>query len=212
MLVTEIKPQKRDETRYNIFIDGEYAFALPMEDILYFKLKEGCETSEETVRYIRQKLIYIRAQDAALHYIGYKMRTEEEICRKLREKDFAEDVISEVMEFLRKYGYADDHEYCEKFIRERLRLHPKSRYALRIELRQKGVAAKTIEAALGEAEIDEAGDALRWLEKKARNWPPEGKEKKRLQDFLLRKGYSYDIIREAFLRMDEGDTEQWRFI
>ena len=36
MLVTEIRPQKRDETRYNIFIDGEYAFALPMQDILYF--------------------------------------------------------------------------------------------------------------------------------------------------------------------------------
>ena len=52
MLVTEIRPQKRDETRYNIFIDGEYAFALPMQDILYFKLKEGCETTEETVEYI----------------------------------------------------------------------------------------------------------------------------------------------------------------
>lgn len=207
MLVTEIRPQKRDETRYNIFIDGEYAFALPMQDILYFKLKEGCEASEETVEYIRRNLVYIKAQDTALHYIGYKMRTEEEIRRKLQEKDFAGDVILEVMEFLRKYGYVNDREYCEKYIRERLRLHPKSAYALRQELRQKGVPAKTIEEALEATEIDEAGDALGWLEKKARGWPPEGKEKKRLQDFLLRKGYSYDIIREAFLRMDKGDAE-----
>lgn len=205
MLVTEIRPQKRDETRYNIFIDGEYAFALPMQDILYFKLKEGCETTEETVEYIRRNLIYIKAQDTALHYIGYKMRTEQEIYRKLQEKEYTEDVIAEVMEFLRKYGYVDDREYCEKYIRERLRLRPKSGYALRMELRQRGVAEKTIEEALNGTEIDEAGDALGWLEKKARVWPPDEKEKKRLQGFLLRKGYSYDVIREAFRQMDEGD-------
>lgn len=204
MLVTEIRPQKRDETKYNIFLDGEYAFALTMQDILYFKLKEGCEVAEETAEYIRRNLIYIKAQDAALHYIGYKMRTEQEIRRKLREKEYAEDVIEEVMDFLKKYGYADDREYCVKYIRERLRLRPKSGYALRAELRQRGVAGKVVDEVLAATELDEAGDALRWLEKKAREWPPEEREKKRLQDFLLRKGYSYDIIREAFRMMDEG--------
>ena len=38
MRITAITQQKRDPSRYNIFIDGEYAFALPMQDILYFKL------------------------------------------------------------------------------------------------------------------------------------------------------------------------------
>lgn len=41
MRITAITQQKRDSSRYNIFIDGVYAFALPMQDILYFKLKEG---------------------------------------------------------------------------------------------------------------------------------------------------------------------------
>ena len=109
-----------------------------------------------------------------------------------------------MMEFLRKYGYVDDREYCEKYIRERLRLRPESGYALRMELRQRGAAEKTIEEALNGTEIDEAGDAAGWLEKKARFWPPDEKEKKRLQGFLLRKGYSYDVIREAFRQM-EGD-------
>ena len=47
MLITAITQQKRDPSRYNIFIDGVYAFALPMQDILYFKLKEGQEAAEE---------------------------------------------------------------------------------------------------------------------------------------------------------------------
>ena len=65
MLITAITQQKRDPSRYNIFIDGVYAFALPMQDILYFKLKEGQEAAEETIAFIRKNLIYIKAQDTA---------------------------------------------------------------------------------------------------------------------------------------------------
>lgn len=100
MLITAITQQKRDPSRYNIFIDGVYAFALPMQDILYFKLKEGQEAAEETIAFIRKNLIYIKAQDTALRFLGYKMRTVQEIRQKLLEKEFAEDVIAQVLAFL----------------------------------------------------------------------------------------------------------------
>ena len=206
MLVTAITQQKKDETKYNVFIDGAYAFALPMQDILYFKLKEGKEVSEETVEYIQNSLIYIKAQDTALHYIGYKMRTVQEIRRKLSEKEFSEEIIEKVVAFLEKYGYADDREYCRKYIREKLRMKPKSGYALKIELRQKGISSRIIDEVMAETEMDEAGDAFHWLERKSRGqWPPaDEKQKKKLYDFLLRKGYSYDIIGEAFRQMNEA--------
>lgn len=205
MMVTAIVQQKRDESKYNIFIDGEYAFALPMQDILYFKLKEGQAVSEDTVEFIRQNLIYIKAQDTALHFLGYKMRTVKEIRQKLEEKEFAEDIIERVLAFLEKYGYADDKEYCRRYIRQQLRLKPKSGYALGIELKQKGVPSAIVEEVLAETELDETADALRWLEKKSRGqWPPDVKKKKQLYDFLLRKGYSYDIIGEAFRKMQEN--------
>ena len=206
MLVTAITQQKKDETRYNVFINGEYAFALPMQDILYFKLKEGREVPEETVEYIQNSLIYIKAQDTALHYIGYKMRTVKEIRIKLAEKEFSEEVIEKVITFLEKYGYADDREYCRKYIKEKLRMKPKSGYALKIELKQRGISSRIIEEVMAETEVDEEGDAFRWLERKSRGiWPPQDdKQKKKLYDFLLRKGYSYDIIGEAFRQMDEA--------
>ena len=206
MLVTAITQQKKDETRYNVFINGEYAFALPMQDILYFKLKEGREVPEETIEYIQNSLIYIKAQDTALHYIGYKMRTVKEIRIKLAEKEFSEDVMERVIEFLEKYGYADDREYCRKYIREKLRMKPKSGYALKIELKQRGISSRIIDEVMAETEVDEEGDAFRWLERKNRGiWPPQDdKQKKKLYDFLLRKGYSYDIIGEAFRQMDEA--------
>ncbi len=203
MYVTAITPQKRDINRYNIFLDGEYAFALPMQDILYFKLKEGQEAAEETIAFIRKNLIYIKAQETALHFLGYKMRTTQELRQKLTDKGFAEDVTAEVLAFLEKYGYADDREYCRRYIKEALRLKPKSGYALKLELRQKGISQGIVNEVLAETEIDEAGDALRWLEKKSRGQWEDEKKKKQLFAFLQRKGYSYDTIREAFRQMEE---------
>lgn len=206
MLVTAITQQKRDPDRYNIFLDGEYAFSLPMQDILYFKLKEGQEAAEETIDYIQSSLLYIKAQDTALHYIGYKMRTVQEIRRKLTEKEFPEDVTERVLLFLEKYGYADDREYCRKYIKETLRLKPKGGYAIKAELKQRGIAESLIAEALAETELDEAGDALFWLRKKTKGvYPTEQKEKKRVYDFLLRKGYSYSVIAEALRQMEEGE-------
>lgn len=206
MLVTAITQQKRDPDRYNIFLDGEYAFSLPMQDILYFKLKEGQEAAEETIDYIQSSLLYIKAQDTALHYIGYKMRTVQEIRRKLTEKEFPEDVTERVLLFLEKYGYADDREYCRKYIKETLRLKPKGSYAIKAELKQRGIAESLIAEALAETELDEAGDALFWLRKKTKGvYPTEQKEKKRVYDFLLRKGYSYSVIAEALRQMEEGE-------
>lgn len=208
MIVTAIVQQKRDESKYNVFIDGEYVFALPMQDILYFKLKEGQPVSEDTVEFIRQNLIYIKAQDTALHFLGYKMRTVKEIRWKLQEKEFAEDIIERVIVFLEKYGYADDRDYCRRYIRQQLRLKPKSGYVLGLELKQKGVSSAIVEEVLAETEVDEVTDAVHWLEKKSRGqWPPDQKKKKQLYDFLLRKGYSYDVIGEAFRQMQENCGE-----
>lgn len=208
MRVTAITEQKKDTGKRNIFIDGEYAFALPMQDIVYFKIKEGQEIAEGTVAFIRKNLVYIKAQDVALRMLGYKMRTIAEIRRKLEEKEFSEDIIEEVLAFLKKYGYADDREYCRKFIKERLRLQPKGAYALRMELRQRGIARSLIEEILAETQIDEEGDALRWLEKKTKGiLPATPKEKKRLMDLLQRKGYSYSTIEAAFRTLEARGGE-----
>ena len=79
MLVTAIIPQKKDPAKRNIFIDGEFAFSLIAQDVLYFKLREGEPIPQETFDIIQDNLIYIQAQDTALHYLGYKMRTEAEL-------------------------------------------------------------------------------------------------------------------------------------
>ena len=58
MLVTAIIPQKKDPAKRNIFIDGEFAFSLIAQDVLYFKLREGEPIPQETYATIQDNLIY----------------------------------------------------------------------------------------------------------------------------------------------------------
>ncbi|NLK38227.1 MAG: hypothetical protein GX299_09130 [Epulopiscium sp.] len=204
MLITAITPQKNNAERASIFIDGEFAFGLSMQDVLYFKLKEQQEISKKTYTYIKEQLLYIKAQDAALHYISYQMRTESEVRKKLKTLEYGEDVIERVIDFLLKYRYVDDLSFAAAYIRQRKKSNPKGRYALRYELRQKGVSEEVIDEALEEEPLDELDDAVRLLQKKARNLDNiDEKATKRLGAFLQRRGYSYAIIKEAMQRVKE---------
>jgi len=203
MTVTAIEQQKKDPDKYNVFVDGEFAFSLYMQDILFFKIKENEEIAEDKYSYIVNEVIYIKAQDKALNYLGFKMRTEKEIRDKLESYDYSENVIERVMEFLLKYNYIDDFKYAMSYIRQTQRLKPLGSYGIKMKLREYGVKDEIIENAILESELDEEEDAYSLLmKKKGTKEIIDEKEKKKYHDFLLRRGYSYDIIRNVFKRAE----------
>lgn len=214
MLVTAIEDQKRDPAKSNIYLDGQFAFSLLKQDVLYFRIKVGEELSEDTFQYIQDSLLYIRAQEIALHFIGYKMRTEAEVRRKLEEKEIQPEIRNRVMEFLKKYDYVNDALYVQKYVQERERLAPRGKNLLQLELRQKGISEKTIAAVLTEMELDEADAAVRLLTKKLRHatLPLEQPQKQKLLAFLMRKGFDYetakDAISQAVEQLEKTETEE----
>ncbi len=198
MTVTDIKKQKKDNGKYNVYIDGQYAFSLIAQDIEYFKIKTGNEISQNVYDYIVETVVYIKAQDTALKYLSYKMRTEKEVRAKLEQSDFGCDVIDKVMEFLLKYNYVNDYEYSMAFIRQCLKLNPLGAYGICQKLKSYGVKSSTAEKAIADSEIDEYYYAGKLASKKtsAKQFNSAADFKK-LQDFLLRRGFSYDIIKSV---------------
>ncbi len=206
MIITAITQQKNNKDRYSVFIDDNFAFGLIMQDIVYFKLKQGEEISQEKYNFIQNELIYIQAQDIALHYIAYKMRTEQEVRKKLFEKEYTEYIIERVIHFLIEYHYIDDMKYCKSYIKQRLQYNPKGVYILKMELKQKGIKQSIIDKAIENSDIDELNDAIKLLQKKCLYLDDiDEKNKKRLFAFLQRRGYSYDIIKEAFAYVTKNE-------
>ena len=169
-------------------------------------MKQGEEISQEKYDFIQNELIYIQAQDIALHYIAYKMRTEQEVRKKLFEKEYTEYIIERVIHFLIEYHYIDDMKYCKSYIKQRLQCNPKGVYVLKMELKQRGIKQSIIDKAIENSDVDELNDAIKLLQKKCLYLDDiDEKNKKRLFAFLQRRGYSYDIIKEAFAYVTKNE-------
>ena len=95
------------------------------------------------------------AWDAALRLLGVRARSRAEIAERLARRDFDQPTIDDVLARLEESGLIDDDEFAREWAGSRSRYSGRGRLALRRELRTKGVAAHTIEAALAEIEPDD---------------------------------------------------------
>ena len=203
MRVTDVVKNKHND-KYSVFIDGDFAFSLSMSDILFFKLDIGNEISEKTYTYINNEVVLIKAKNRAVSFLGASKKTEKAVYDKLKECGYAEEISMQVIDDLKKYGYINDLDYARSYIEDRLRFNPKGKYVLKMELKQKGVQDKTIDRAIDEAEIDECYYIKQLILKKRIDvYDMDDKENKKLYDFLMRRGYSYGIIKETIKNFDE---------
>jgi regulatory protein len=115
----------------------------------------------------------------------------------LRKHGVAEDIIEQVSARLRDQRLVDDQAFAQEWVENRSAFRPRGRYALRSELRQKGVPDPIIEQTL--EDINESDLARLAAEKKARQLQElDWKEFfKKLSGHLSRRGFGYEIVVEA---------------
>ncbi|MGI6727399.1 MAG: regulatory protein RecX [Anaerovoracaceae bacterium] len=92
------------------------------------------------------------ARETALKYLSYRDRTLNEIKKHLTGKGFSQEEIEDTLIYLSEFGFINDKDYCERYIRFSIE---KGRGPLRIEreLLDKGIAAETISIGI-EAEFN----------------------------------------------------------
>jgi regulatory protein len=144
-----------------------------------------------------------RAKGLAYRYLAARPRSKAELRAYLAKKEVPEDVACLAEETLSEYGYIDDAKFALQFARYARDTKGLSRYALKMELKRKGVSDLDIEAALGEIAgegyEDEEAVALRVAERKVASMKGVDKERarRRLTDHLRRKGFGFDLIRKV---------------
>lgn len=190
--ITVLKVQQRNPNRVNVYLDGDFAFGLAR--IVAAWLSVGQELSEDKIRELRAMDEIEVATTRALRFLSVRPRSEQEIRTKLKTKDVAEPVQDEVIQRLRTAGLLDDERFAELWVENRSEFRPRGGRALRMELRQKGIAETVIETTL--AELDEETLALQAALKQARRYAGLEFEdfRKKLYGFLARRGFPYDII------------------
>ncbi|MCK5146971.1 RecX family transcriptional regulator [bacterium] len=197
-VITRIEAQKKRRDRVNIYLDGEFAFGLSHEVLVRFDIARGDQITPGRLAEIQAAEAVQSTKAKALALIGYRLRSIEEIRKRLTEKDFPGAAIDQAVEDLIRVGLLNDRQYAEAFIRTRMIQRPSGERLLRQELRQKGVGEADIDAALDStlAELNIHDIVSELAAKRSRQLPADKlKARKRLSDFLLRRGFSWDVVK-----------------
>ena len=197
--ITAIQVQKRNPNRINIYLDGEYAFGLAR--IVAAWLHTGQNLSEEKIAELQAEDARERAMQQAMLYLSYRTRSEKEIRQNLSKHEIPDVFIEETLERLRESGFANDKQFASAWVENRNTFRPRGRRALKLELRQKGIADSVIESAL--ADIDEETLAYEAGSKKARKLRVQewSEFRKKMSDFLARRGFSFSVIAPIVSRL-----------
>jgi regulatory protein len=193
--VTAITQQKRNPQRVNIYLDGEFAF--PLAKIVAAWLKVGESLSPEKIEELKGQDGAEAALQRALNFISYRPRSQAEVERNLRKHEVAEELIPAVIERLKAGHLLDDNDFARRWVEDRAAFKPRGAYALRMELRQKGLPDAIIEQTL--QQIDEETLARQAAQRKLRqlkalDWADF---RNKLSAHLARRGFGYQLVAEV---------------
>jgi regulatory protein len=193
--ITALEYQKRNRNRVNVHLDGRFAFGLPA--IVAARLARGQSLSDAEIEALKAEDAIETAYARAINYLSYRPRSRAEITTYLRRRGVIESQIEVVTERLERAGLVDDEAFAQFWVENRERFRPRGLHALRYELRHKGISDKVIDRVL--APVDLSASAYRAAAKKARQMSHLDKAtfERKLVDYLARRGFEYEVAREA---------------
>lgn len=142
-----------------------------------------------------------KAKSYAYRLLAIRPRSIKEIKDRLKKKGFEERLIVEVIDYLERLDYLNDHQFASAWVNSRISTKPIGLLRLRYELKDKGINSKIIEEVLNKLKenydeykvaCDLAKGRMKRLSKVDRH-----KAKRRIFDYLLRRGFSYELVSEV---------------
>lgn len=201
MVVTRVLRQRGKIPKYSVYLDGDYGFDVSDSTRIKFGINVGREMNSETVDKAEDAELFYQGQRVAINYVSYRPRSSREVMVKLNQKGFPLGIAQRVVQHFESVSLVNDGEFARMFVRDKLKAKHVGRALLKQLLQAKGISRQVIDEVIGEyvTEEDQQRSASELAAKKLRlagrsfSKLDRMKQRKRLIDFLLRKGFSSDI-------------------
>lgn len=196
MIVTKIEPVTK--TKLKVYVEEQFAFVLYKSELSRYRIVADGELTEDAFQKIKKEVVLKRAKLRALHLLNDMDRTEAQLRTKLKQGLYTEDIIEQTIEYVKSFGYIGDASYARRYIQSKQR--NKSKKEIYAELCKKGISKDEIDSAMEECyEEQREEETIRTLLRK-KNYNPEQAtdvEKQKIYGYLVRKGFTYEQIRQV---------------
>jgi regulatory protein len=197
--VTGITARRRERGRYLIAISGVPSFTLSEEILFRAGLQIGDELDAAAITRLLADDDVARATEAALHFLAYRARSEQEVRDRLKRGAFSPEAIDATIVKLNDWHYLDDADFARRWVESRARGKPRGQRLLQQELRQKGIDAETSKQAITDADLDEVAAATELARKRLSTMSGEDPVaiRRKISAYLARRGFGFDVARKA---------------
>lgn len=204
--ITKLERQKRRSNRVSIFLDNTFFCGISENLLSKLDLFEGKEVDEEEIRKLVEEKAFTEAKEKTLRLLSHRMYSEQEIKDKLKKKGYEDDIIDKVVGDFKNSSLIDDYAFAKAFVHDSVRLNPKGSFRIAYELKKKGISEVIInkvfsEEKVVEGDFDRAFEIARRRLETLKKISDKIKIKRRLYNFLLRRGFSYETIRAVLDRL-----------
>ena len=201
MRIEEVKKSERKKGRFLVRLEDGDILRVTEEEVLRFGLRAGSELDGEMLEAVKASVKKSSAKAAAANMIGSRALSKKELTKRLIQKGNDEEDARAAADWLEDIGAVDDAGYAAALVRH---YGGKGYGAARVkeELRRRGVERELWDQALEEMpETEEILDRL--IQKKCKGNLSDPKEKKRVCDALMRRGFGWGDVRAAMGRYVE---------
>lgn len=203
--VTKIERQENNRQRYSIYLDGKFAFGLDQEIVIKQKLAINQILTDKQIDCFILDDEKKRAIQKAYRILGRRDHSKKELSEKLQRSGFQPETINNIIADLSESKLLNDGSFARQFARNKIIQKPVGRRELAYSLKKKGISDEILELTLEEvySEFDEEQLAKDLAKKKIKtiNHPEPLKSKKKISDFLFRRGFNWEIIEKVFEEM-----------
>ncbi len=150
-----------------------------------------------------------KAKNHALRYLSYRDRSILEVTHYLEKKEYPQSVIQQALDALIELNYVNDQRFALEWGRYKINKQKLGKSRLYVEFLNKGIDKEILESTMAVLYEDnpEAELAAECARKKLNSLKgvEEEKKKRRLIQYLKRRGFSADIIYQSLKNVSETE-------
>lgn len=185
--ISRLVAGKKNPGRINVYLDGVFAFALSLDEVVKNGLKKGKELTDDQVKVLKKTDALNWVYAKILNFLSFRPRTEFEVRTRLKKYDVTDAISTDwIINKLTDQGYLSDFSFAKWFVESRTHNRPRSKRHLTSELRARGVDISIINQVL--TETDETHSLEQLIAKK------RTLSRDKLLQYLLRRGFKYDLV------------------
>lgn len=205
--ISSIQVQKKNSFRYSIFVEDQFLIGVSDSTLVHFSLSKGANLSPSMLNEILEREDKWAIREYFIRLLGRRDHSRNELKLKAVKKGFDPKHVEPILDELIKKKYINNLEFARKFALDKFRFNKWGIHRIKAELKSKGVSDKEIHLACSQLDKTEIIATIEQLVNKNRNKfkrTDSLKRKKKIFDFLVRKGYDSNVILKLMPKLIES--------